>query len=264
MTKTRPARTAAATAAGRSSGRVEGPKSAAAARRPPAAPPRTAEPNVGAYLRLLRQERGLTLAELAAMCGVSRAMLSQIEQGRSSPSIALGWKIANGLGLPFGALLGEPTESDFVVQRAAQAREVFSPDRALRSRALFPGGDRRAPELYELMLRPGGIEDAHAHALGTRELLYIGTGTLVLTSAGHRVELSEGDTLFFRADQPHRYENPGTSAARYFLVMCYPPRQAAEDQAAPADTKGASAVAAAARTPVPTAAGERRPGRSPR
>ncbi len=189
-------------------------------------------------------------------------MLSQIEQGRSSPSIALGWKIANGLGLPFGALLGEPTESDFVVQRAPQAREVFSPDRSLRSRALFPGGDRRAPELYELVLRPGGIEDAHAHALGTRELLYIGAGTLVLTSAGHRVELAEGDTLFFRADQPHRYENPGMTPARYFLVMCYPPRPASEETAAASHAVTPKSAESAARPQ--TGGDSRRPGRRPR
>jgi transcriptional regulator with XRE-family HTH domain len=217
---------------------------------------RTAEPNVGAHLRLLRQERGLTLADLATMCGVSRAMLSQIEQGRSSPSIALGWKIANGLGLPFGALLGEPTESDFLVQRASQVREVFSPDRALQSRALFPGGDRRAPELYELVLRPGGVEEAQAHALGTRELLYLGAGTLVLSSAGHRVELTAGDSLFFRADQPHRYENPGQTPTHCFLVMCYPSRPTTEATADPADSP--AAARGSARSPVPATAERRR------
>jgi transcriptional regulator with XRE-family HTH domain len=183
-----------------------------------------AAPNVGAYLRLLRQERGLSLAELATRCGVSRAMISQIEQGRSSPSISLGWKLANGLGVPFGALLGEPTEGDFVVQRKPEVREVFSADKSMRSRALFPSGDRRAPELYELLLRPGGIEDAHAHGLGTRELLYVESGRLVLSCAGQQIALDAGDSLFFRADQPHRYENPGSHDTRIYLVMCYPQR----------------------------------------
>jgi len=260
MTKTRPGRATSATASPPSRGPRTGKTSAVTTKKSLPQVGRTAEPNVGAYLRLLRQERGLTLADLAAMCGVSRAMLSQIEQGRSSPSIALGWKIANGLGLPFGALLGEPTESDFVVQRASQAREVFSPDRALRSRALFPGGDRRAPELYELVLRPGGVEEAQAHALGTRELLYVGAGTLVLSSAGHRVELADGDTLFFRADQPHRYENPGQSPTRCFLVMCYPSRAAADGAAESADQVTA-APSSEARPPT-AQVGQRRPGRA--
>ena len=216
------------------------------------------EPNVGAYLRLLRSERGMSLADLSARCGVSRAMLSQIEQGKSSPSIALGWKIANGLGVPFGALLGEPAEGDFVVQRAADTREVFSADRTLRSRALFPRGDRRTPELYELTLRPGGSEDARAHALGTRELLHLHEGTMTVVCSGQRVELHVGDSLFFRADQPHRYENTGTLPVRCYLIMCYPP----QDGDAPNPEPGDAATAAGA-TPHEAPA-PRTPRRRPR
>jgi transcriptional regulator with XRE-family HTH domain len=236
MTKTRPERpaTAAAAAAPRSRRRTSAAKTGSSPT-DSAAAVRTTEPNVGAYLRLLRQEQGLTLADLTARSGVSRAMLSQIEQGRSSPSIALGWKIANGLGVPFGALLGEPVEGDFIVQRATQVREVHSSDRSMRSRALFPSGDRRSPELYELMLRPGGVEEAHPHALGTRELLYVGSGSLVVSSAGQRSELAVGDSLFFRADQPHRYENPGSVATQVYLVMCYPARAPSEEGAAASD-----------------------------
>lgn len=227
-TKTRPGRKETAKSAG--TGRKRG----------------EAEPNVGAYLRLLRHERGLSLADLSATCGVSRAMLSQIEQGRSSPSIALGWKIANGLGVPFGALLGEPGEGDFVVQRAQQTREVFSADRAMRSRPLFPSGDRRVPELYELTLRPGGVEDALPHELGTRELLYVEAGELQVSSAGQRAELGAGDTLFFRADQPHRYANPGAQPTRCYLVMCYPSRPGESEPAASAGAAQAAAEPAAA------------------
>lgn len=218
------------------------------------------EPNVGAYLRLLRSERGMSLADLSARCGVSRAMLSQIEQGKSSPSIALGWKIANGLGVPFGALLGEPAEGDFVVQRAADTREVFSADRTLRSRALFPRGDRRTPELYELTLRPGGSEDARAHALGTRELLHLHEGTMTVTCSGQRVELHVGDSLFFRADQPHRYENTGAHPVRCYLIMCYPPK----DDDAPNPEPGDAASEGAGATPhePPARTPRRRPARS--
>jgi transcriptional regulator with XRE-family HTH domain len=230
MTKIRSERPLSA-AASRSPRRPAGAARRSPAKAATAGAARTSEPNVGAYLRLLRQEQGLTLADLTARSGVSRAMLSQIEQGRSSPSIALGWKIANGLGVPFGALLGEAVDGDFIVQRAAQLREVFSTDRSLRSRALFPSGDRRSPELYELLLRPGGVEDAHPHALGTRELLYVSAGSLVLSSAGQRVELAAGDSLFFRADQPHRYENPGATPTLCYLVMAYPTRPAADDSA---------------------------------
>lgn len=248
MTKTKPSRPPGRTKEPAAPSTTAGPRRSAASATGSAGGRKRgeAEPNVGAYLRLLRHERGLSLADLSATCGVSRAMLSQIEQGRSSPSIALGWKIANGLGVPFGALLGEPGEGDFVVQRAQQTREVFSADRAMRSRPLFPSGDRRVPELYELTLRPGGIEDAHAHELGTRELLYVEAGELTVASGGQRAELGPGDTLFFRADQPHRYANPGTQATRCYLVMCYPSRPGSDgEQASPAPAQAQASPAPA-------------------
>jgi transcriptional regulator with XRE-family HTH domain len=187
--------------------------------------PATVEPDVGANLRLLRSERGLTLAELAERSGVSKAMLNQIENAKSSPTIALGWKIANGLGVPFGALLGEAEPGDFVVLKRAQLKEFQNRNRALRSRALFPAGDPRAAELYELWLEPQGEERAKAHEVGTREQIYVVTGSLIVETSAGKAELQAGDLVFYRADRPHRYFNPGTTPTCFMLIMRYPPRK---------------------------------------
>jgi len=181
------------------------------------------EPNVGDNLRVLRTERGLSLAELSERSGVSKAMLNQIETGKSSPTIALGWKIANGLGVPFGALLGEPLPGDFVVHRRDQIQVFYSENRALCSRALFPSGDRRTAELYELSLEPGSEERAGSHVPGTREQIYVTAGQLLIETASSAATLLPGDVLFFCADRPHRYYNPGKEPARFILVMLYPP-----------------------------------------
>lgn len=182
-------------------------------------------PSVGENLRLLRQERGLSLAELAARTGVSKAMLNQIETGKSSPTIALGWKIANGMQVSFGALLGEAEPGDFVVHRREAVSSFYSGNRALCSRALFPPGDARAVELYELILEPGAEERAIGHVIGTREQIYVSTGQLVIETAGRAAHLQAGDVIFFRADRTHRYFNPGKEPARFILVMRYPPGQ---------------------------------------
>lgn len=184
--------------------------------------PEAAQPNVGVNLRLLREERGLTLQELSERSGVSKAMLNQIEGGKSSPTIALGWKIANGLGVPFGALLGEALPGDFVVHPGAQIQALFSADRRLCTRALFPPGDRRAAELYELALEPGAEERAQSHTPGTREQIYVLSGQLTVETAENSAQLQASDVLFFGADRPHRYYNPGRSVSRFLLVMLYP------------------------------------------
>lgn len=184
--------------------------------------PEAALPNVGVNLRLLREERGLTLQELSERSGVSKAMLNQIEAGRSSPTIALGWKIANGLGVPFGALLGEAMPGDFVVHPQSAIQTLYSADRRLCTRALFPSGDSRAAELYELTLEPGAEEQASSHTPGTREQIYVLSGQLTVETAENSGQLQAGDVLFFGADRPHRYFNPGRGVTRFVLVMIYP------------------------------------------
>ena len=74
---------------------------------PPAPAPAKGDltPVVGANLRKLRVKRGLSLERLAQASGVSRAMLSQIELGRSTPTINVVWRIARALEVPFSALI---------------------------------------------------------------------------------------------------------------------------------------------------------------
>lgn len=59
-------------------------------------------------LRSIREKRNLSLDELSELTGVSKSMLRQIETGKSSPTTAIIWKIANGLHVSFTALLREP------------------------------------------------------------------------------------------------------------------------------------------------------------
>src|SRR5215471_16543873 len=81
---------------------------------------------VGDSLRRLRKERGLSLDQLAASSGVSRAALSQIEGSRTNPTLTLLWKVAVGLGVPFQALLGGEAGGRTQVLRAGDAPPLRS------------------------------------------------------------------------------------------------------------------------------------------
>ena len=63
---------------------------------------------IASNLREIRDKRNLSLDQLAQLTGVSKSMLRQIETGRSSPTIATIWKIANGLRVSFTTLLRKP------------------------------------------------------------------------------------------------------------------------------------------------------------
>jgi quercetin dioxygenase-like cupin family protein len=109
----------------------------------------------------------------------------------------------------------------FSVARAGHGRLIASSDNGFRSRALSPLGQPEAPEVYAISLAPGCVEDAGAHAAGTYEHLVVTSGRLVVSTGSDATTLETGDALFFRADVPHRYENPGDVETRAHLVMTY-------------------------------------------
>ena len=177
---------------------------------------------VGRNLRRLRVRQGHSLERLAKQSGVSRAMLGQIETGKSAPTIGLLWKIATALGVPFASLIAAEDSRGTQVLRRANAKLLSSNQGQFTSRALFPFDGERQVEFYELRLAPLHWENADAHAPGTRENLVVARGTVEIASGSERpVTLSEGDAILFEADVPHSYRNLGSEEAILFLVMTY-------------------------------------------
>jgi transcriptional regulator with XRE-family HTH domain len=177
---------------------------------------------LGRNLRRLRTQRGHSLERLAKLSGVSRAMLGQIETGKSTPTISLLWKVATALDIPFATLLAAEPTSGTVVLRCDEAKLLSSSDGRFTSRALFPFDSERRVEFYELRLAPNHREDADAHAPGTKENLIVARGTVEITSARERpVTLAEGDAILFEADMPHSYRNLTSLEAVLYLVMTY-------------------------------------------
>ena len=177
---------------------------------------------VGRNLRRLRTRQGHSLERLAKLSGVSRAMLGQIETGKSAPTISLLWKVATALGVPFANLLAVQGASGTTVLRRDNAKVLASSDGRFTSRALFPFDNERRIEFYELRLAPRDNESAEAHAPGTRENLIVVQGAVEIVVGQDRpIALAEGDAILFEADVPHKYRNLGPTEAGLYLVMTY-------------------------------------------
>ncbi len=176
---------------------------------------------IGANLRALRTERGLSLDALAKLTGLSRTTLGQIELGRAAPSVGVIWKIARAFDVPFATLIATEARVATTVLRAATARRLVSPDGRFSSRALYTPGADDGAEFYELYLAPHSREDAAPHAVGTREHLVVVSGALDLEVGEERHELRKGDAARFAADVPHAYVNPGAEPCWMHLVMTY-------------------------------------------
>ncbi|EOQ88476.1 cupin domain protein [Leptospira yanagawae serovar Saopaulo str. Sao Paulo = ATCC 700523] len=172
-------------------------------------------------LKLIRHTKGFSLDKLANRCGVSRAMLSQIEQGKSVPTISVLWKITNGLNVPFSELLKEKNQDGIHILKAENSKVLYSNSKVFASRALFPFLGNRKTEFYELILKPGGHEVAEPHKTGTTENLVVVSGKLRLRVGEKVVELEPKDSVFFKADVSHEYSNPTDQETLMYLVMDY-------------------------------------------
>lgn len=176
---------------------------------------------LGRNLRRLRTRRGLSLERLARESTVSRAMISQIELGRSTPTIGVLWKISMALGVQFAALIASKGRSGVEVLRADQSKLLVNRDGGFSSRALFPFDAPRRVEFYEVRLAAGAVEEAEPHAPGTTEYLVVSHGSVEIQVEANRFALGQGDSTVFQADVPHAYLNTGASEAIVYLVMTY-------------------------------------------
>ena len=176
---------------------------------------------VGENLRRLRTRRGLSLERLAQASGVSRAMLGQVELGRSMPTIGVLWKIARSLDAPLTAFTSLQGNRDLTVIRADRSKILSSLDGRVQSRALFPHDKDRRVEFYELRIKAGGAEEGMGHQSGTVENLVVTEGILEVMVGQHFMRLAAGDAALFNADTQHRYSNPGERDALAYLVVSY-------------------------------------------
>lgn len=176
---------------------------------------------VAENVKRLRSDMDLSLDKLAHLSGVSKAMLSQIEQARSAPSINVLWKIARALDVPFAALISKRSDTTQQVLRAEDLKILSSNKGKFLSKALFPLDVSRRVEFYELTLKSGCVEKAVPHPPGTTENLTVEEGAIEIEVGKEKIKLGKGDTIYFIADVPHVYRNESAKDARAYLVMTY-------------------------------------------
>ncbi|WP_159975285.1 helix-turn-helix domain-containing protein [Roseobacter cerasinus] len=171
-----------------------------------------------ARLKEARRAQGLSLDAVAKLSGVSRSMVSQIERGESSPTIATLWNLTRALQVDFAGLLDGASEAMRIeVLRASDVPTIDNLGTGCRIRILSPPEEAGRHEVYELVIAEGGQLDSQPHARGAREHLTVIEGALEVMSGDQRQALQAGDTARYAADVPHRIAAQGD--VRAFLVV---------------------------------------------
>lgn len=178
-------------------------------------------PTVGPRIRALRDAMGLSLRDLSERSGVSAQMLSQVERGETSPTLAVAAKIAGGLELTLSQLLRLDEGEHVAVSRAGGRRRNTRGGHSFEE--LTPPLPGQRADVSVHVLGPGattgGRTDPPMHEPGSRETAVALAGTLALVVDGTRYELQEGDSVTFDADLPHHFENDGEEPTRFIAVI---------------------------------------------
>ncbi len=174
---------------------------------------------VGGRIRRERQRRRLSLEQVAARSGVSRAMLSAVERGRKVPSILIMDRIATALDTSIGRLLGEEERHRVILYRRGEHSVVVDPS-GWERRILSPVLPGVEFELMRTTLGPRvGAGSFDPHAPGSREYVAVERGALRLTINGTAVLLEVGDSIYYDGDCRHAFANPGDEPCVYYLAM---------------------------------------------
>ncbi|MCC2316116.1 helix-turn-helix domain-containing protein [Cellulomonas xiejunii] len=173
---------------------------------------------LGARLRGLREERGLTLREVGARLGISASAVSQIERGVLRPSVnrlfelvtAMDATLVDVFGGTSGAPdveLSTPVPEGYVVRRAVEVESVTL-EGGVVYRRLSPGVSHDV-DFFESTYPPHTVA-GRQHELVTHVGYEIGTvvrGELTVDFADERVVLRAGDTISYACTTPHRLSN---------------------------------------------------------
>lgn len=176
---------------------------------------------VGERIRALRDAMDLSLRDLAVRSGVSAPMLSQVERGETSPTLAVAGKIASGLDLSLSQLLRLDEDAHVVVTRRRERRARRRGGH--RVEELTPPLPGQRADMSMHVLDPGaetsGAGDPPMHEPGSRETAVVLEGSLTLVIDGERRLLDEGDSVTFDADLPHRFTNETEAPTRFIAVV---------------------------------------------
>ena len=171
--------------------------------------------------RAIRTARQLTLDSAAALTGVSRSMLAQIEKGEVNPTISVLWKIANGYKVSFTSLV-EDRRGPVDVRRGREIQPLEEDGGRYLNYPLFPFEEDKGFESYRIVIREGGGLEAQPHLKGAREYITVFSGALELTVEGTAYRLEKGDAIRFQADVPHAYRGAGPGDTELHMLIYYP------------------------------------------
>jgi transcriptional regulator with XRE-family HTH domain len=178
-----------------------------------------AEAAISRQVKLERDARGWSQAELADASGVAKASISKIERGEMSPSAVILLRLATAFDLTLAGLLLRAEGERPRLSRAADQKTWRDPATGYRRQQIFSRTDHPL-ELVQVEMPPGKrVAMPAATYAHVRQIVWVQNGTLTLTEGGEVHVLDAGDCLGFGPPSEVVFANKSNKPCRYVVSL---------------------------------------------
>jgi transcriptional regulator with XRE-family HTH domain len=163
---------------------------------------------LGKNIKGYRERRGLMLRDLAAKLGISASLLSQIENGKTSPSVSTLKRISDELGTSIGALFGEVASTDY--EPLMKKKNIKFHRHVARGVGLYflsNLGDFKVMEPLVLQFKGFASTGNEAFKHSGQEFVTVLKGSIEVDLDGKTYILKKGDCIYFDATMQHKFKN---------------------------------------------------------
>lgn len=176
---------------------------------------------VGINLKRMREEKGISLRDLAKKVGVTASFLSQIETAKTSPSLSTLKKIADNLETTVGRLVGEEPQKEngpVVTENDRRSIKQIGKDVKMFLLSTPNSNHQMEPLLFELKANASSGEAVYHHY--GQEFVLVLKGAIEISLNDKEYILKKGDSIYFNSNTPHSFRNlhKGTTEALWVVT----------------------------------------------
>ncbi len=186
------------------------------------------EVRVGEKVKILREQKGLSLKEVADLTGFSTALLSQMENHLVSPSLGTIIKLAKAFGVKVGDFLGETKGEPFTIVRKDERKKVsrFASKDGVKygysyESLGFEKKDRHM-EPFIVTLEPATVKASKTSVHDGEEFIFVLEGEMEVILGSHTDVLHPGDSIYYDSTIPHRVQCHQDKITRILAVLFAP------------------------------------------
>ncbi|MBU2490340.1 MAG: XRE family transcriptional regulator [Proteobacteria bacterium] len=172
---------------------------------------------IGEKIRSIREDRGVTLEQLANDTGVSVATLQKIEAGEMVPPVGTLLSVSRSLEVESSQFLEKPTAT-----KASRARAYKDRTGNYAYETLSPGAQHKHLKAFKVTIDPNREHEGVGYSHQGEEFVYVLAGSVDITVGEQVNHLEKGESLHFNSGVAHNLKNSSAKKAE-LLVVIYTP-----------------------------------------